>query len=278
MRLRELAAAIRDGALRSGDTALRSDDGAEQLRGQIEPLIVVDRFRCQALRPINLVEWAPDQHIRVQFLAADSVNEELQYSGIDGLIQAISSLNQDDLASKGSELQHAQLKIDGFHLTEDGFTTDVVFEASTSRSAQPKRQITARWKCQWSDEANANNPPRITSIRVEAYEEVTLSTASWFLDATQFVIGSTDCFQNEFRLGMDDWVNRLDRRLMVSRFGHHGVAIGDIDGDGTGRYLFVSAWWTSQPDARPRQRRRGCGSFIQVKNQHPGFNDIGTPC
>ena len=55
---------------------------------------------------------------------------------------------------------------------------------------------------------------------------------AWLVDSTEAVLGDNVSFRDELRYGMDRWVNRLERRLMISRFGHHGITVGDVNGDG----------------------------------------------
>ena len=61
----------------------------------------------------------------------------------------------------------------------------------------------------------------------------------------------------QFSIGLDDWMVRLDSVLTRDSNGHHGVSVGDADGDGR-EDLYVA-----QPSGLPNRllRARGDGTF-----------------
>ena len=222
-----------------------------------EQLITKD-FHCDLLRPESLVFSRPDSRLHVwrmktspRRLSADQVTLPLvAHAGLKAAILSLHDRGAEDDAANFSPL-HVSLKIDGTDWRADGSVeTSVIFEAVPDRSraaarpprtsddasADDVRQITARWRCLWQV-ALGEEPPvlKLKTVSVESYEEVVLTQANrlpWFVDVSQMVLGNTQAYQDELQLGMDDWVNRLERRLMISRFGHHGLAVGDVNGDG----------------------------------------------
>ena len=91
----------------------------------------------------------------------------------------------------------------------------------------------ATWSIRWTHR-NAQDPPRIKSIAVESFEQVTFSSPvpHLFTDCTESVLGKLPTYQKTLTQGIPYWRNRLSKNLGVYNLGHHGLAIGDVNGDG----------------------------------------------
>ena len=70
-------------------------------------------------------------------------------------------------------------------------------------------------------------------------------------------------FRQQLRPGLDEWLTRLDGTFMAGGMGHHGVSVGDADGDGLDD-LFVS-----QPAGLPDRlfHNNGDGTFTDVSDR-----------
>ena len=53
-----------------------------------------------------------------------------------------------------------------------------------------------------------------------------------FEDVTESVLGQTPGYLEQVRLGLGHWTERLTGLDDMSIYGHHGIAVGDVDGDG----------------------------------------------
>ena len=53
-----------------------------------------------------------------------------------------------------------------------------------------------------------------------------------FEDIAATVLGGTAAWSEQLQWGMNTWVRRIERSLNPDFLGYHGIAIGDIDGDG----------------------------------------------
>ena len=94
------------------------------------------------------------------------------------------------------------------------------------------------------------------SIDVEAFEEVHLHRdRPWFSDCTTSVFRHTDSFAQQLVYGNTHWQKRIERHHIIDKSGHHGLAIGDVNGDG------LDDLYVCQPGGLPnrlyvQQRRR----------------------
>ena len=173
------------------------------------------------LRPDDLREIFRDEGIVVKRLD--------QSTEIDPTFTAQDMARQ-FLGANGDADKSVKLKVFRVEPKREGFSTLVAVEAA-QRSTDANLQINATWSCVWT--ARDDAPPRIQSVTVTAHEEVTSRPADrWMTDCTESVLGQNKSYQRQFLVGTDAWVNRLDRRLTISRFGHHGLALADVNGDG----------------------------------------------
>ncbi|MCH2025357.1 MAG: FG-GAP-like repeat-containing protein [Verrucomicrobiales bacterium] len=92
----------------------------------------------------------------------------------------------------------------------------------------------ARWKCSWEWESSSE-PPKIISIRVNEFEQsigTRSSDGTLFTDCTGSVFSQCIDFKNQFLRGTDYWASRLENRYGIGLSGWHGIATGDVNGDG----------------------------------------------
>ncbi len=190
--------------------------------------ILSDDFRCEPLRPAT-VEISSGHRVQVQRSDPNADRQAAELTGVDGLTQALGQLTRQ--LGEDEAQRHAHLKIFRVDQRTSDVETIVKLEAAGG-SPTERKQITSKWACTWNEAAASS--PRLATIRVLEYEEVTLDDAKqgWLTDCTAAVLSGEASYRDELLHGMDHWVNRLDRRLMISRFGHHGVAIADVNGDG----------------------------------------------
>ncbi len=89
-------------------------------------------------------------------------------------------------------------------------------------------------------------PHVISRAPVPVFEEIT----DGVLDASGPVV-------RQFSTGLDAWMARLDSVLTRDSNGHHGVSVGDADGDG------LEDLYVAQPAGLPNRllRARGDGTF-----------------
>ena len=81
-----------------------------------------------------------------------------------------------------------------------------------------------------------------------------------FTEVTDAVLGSNDSFKRQLNTGLDAWMATLDSVLTRDSNGHHGVSVGDADGDG------LEDLYVAQPAGLPNRlyRARGDSTFEDV--------------
>lgn len=76
-----------------------------------------------------------------------------------------------------------------------------------------------------------------------------------FSDVTDQALGANESYWRQLNLGVDHWRAELDGAIGIDVYGHHGVSLGDIDGDGDDD-LYVS-----QPSGLPNSLYRSDGGL-----------------
>jgi Flp pilus assembly protein TadD/peroxiredoxin len=84
-----------------------------------------------------------------------------------------------------------------------------------------------------------------------------------FTEVTGAALGGTESFQQQLRFGLDSWMRRIDGVLTRDSNGHHGVSVGDADGDG------LEDLYVAQPAGLPNRlyRARGDSTFEDVTDR-----------
>jgi tetratricopeptide (TPR) repeat protein len=101
-------------------------------------------------------------------------------------------------------------------------------------------------------------------LRLHSWRNVeetrTRSQVPVFKDIAATVFASCSCFGAQFVPGVDTWRTVMDGASGIDIYGHNGVAVGDIDGDG------FDDLYVCQPAGLPNRlyRNRGDGTFEDV--------------
>jgi Tfp pilus assembly protein PilF/peroxiredoxin len=81
-----------------------------------------------------------------------------------------------------------------------------------------------------------------------------------FTEATEAALAANASFRRQLVPGLDFWAAHLDAVFQPRGMGHHGVSVGDFDGDG------LDDFYVSQPEGLPNRlfRNKGDGTFEDV--------------
>ena len=134
-------------------------------------------------------------------------------------------------------------------------TTHLHVEADRSGA-----EYSASWLTSWTD----TKPPKLINLTVKNFETI-ISKGPWFHDVTNTVIGKNSRFEPQVLHGIDHWAQRITRIGDLSLAGHHGLAVGDVDGDGL-EDLYVcdggslpNQLYLQQPDGTAKEVALGWG-------------------
>ena len=193
--------------------------------------LVAEGFTCQALRGAQLREVFNDGIISVRRpeirTSAAQAPSTAVYQEAQGFVEALKDLGE-SLGGNG-EIR-AELKVLGIHRSERLITARVLFEAS-NRLFEGSVQQNGIWLTRWI--YPKREAPLLLWIGLEQYEEsaINIRHGRLFVDCTESAMGS-DVYGQQVAPGIDHWTARVSRLEEMSIFGHHGLAVGDVNGDG----------------------------------------------
>jgi len=103
------------------------------------------------------------------------------------------------------------------------------FTRSLVTLKSPLLQINADWHCLWTE----TNPPLLKQISVRHHEEVSQAGSSQLLsDVTASAFAKNPSYQSQLLQSTDHWRLRLPRDFGLDAAANHGLALGDVNGDG----------------------------------------------
>ena len=197
--------------------------------------IVADEFTCQPLRAPTPKQVYVDDVLTVRSSGplAEPASRDSPHQGAGGMVQALQDLV--DLLGDGNQVR-AKLKLWQIETSDRFFVTRSLFQAN-SRSTGRGVQLNGHWLCHWQyPPADATDAPRLLWIGLEKqFEQITFGRepGGMFADCTESALGANDSYPTQQLRGIDYWVPRVPRiGAKMSLFGFHGLAVGDVNGDG----------------------------------------------
>ena len=147
-----------------------------------------------------------------------------------------------ELGASFRRVERAALKVIGIESSETRqIAASVLVELAGESRSGVSSQVRSIWRTTWvppKREGTGGDDWRLDRLRVERFDRAEWTGAS-FRDVTSDVLAGTPAFREQLALGQNDWWQRLDAASGIDIYGHQGVAVGDVDGDGR-EDLFVA--------------------------------------
>lgn len=126
--------------------------------------------------------------------------------------------------------KHVELKLFKVAIDTSSVFTRVYFHANGFQSGA-RKQVNAEWKVEWT---RNTQEPLLKSIEAISHEEIvaiTTGEAPLYEDCTEAVLGQNTSYREQILHGTDHWRTRLSRDMGLDVIAHHGMALGDLNGD-----------------------------------------------
>lgn len=198
--------------------------------------MINDGFSGDALRPAPQPLSFDDGTLKVWRHQRNQPSDAPKaFQNQSGFTQALIQLTSPINASDTSPFLHFDMHFKTVRVVVNQVTsTTVVIVESHGHGNGVTLQQHATWECTWVQTKKPGGLPLLTELKVLDFEEVTSPhrNTPWFADCTASVMGWTPDSEDPLLRGIDHWRKHLDWRFTLDVTGPHGLAVGDVNGDG----------------------------------------------
>ena len=212
--------------------ALIADRTLIDARAHSATLATLD-FSCGPLQPVKLRTVFRDQALQVERaeIDAESIKRQLpgRYHGAQGLAAAAAALSA---PFRGASDVRFEFKLFRINQSAESVTTRQYFTLC-GRTSTGFVEQNGTWLIRWLT-SDKDAPPKLQWIGVEDFEQVTTSQQGGplFADCTESVLGHNVAYRHQLLHGFHHWLERIQDTKQDSIWCPHGLAVGDVNGDG----------------------------------------------
>ena len=188
----------------------------------IAKFFIQDTALSLQLKPANLSEFYRDSEFHIQRGGAESApSQNDPVIAFRSLLSTLQSTN----------ILQTEVKLYKIDKAGNDFTSRVMFNA-TGQSTEGPKQINTEWLCHWTPDIET---PHIKSIALLSYEEsirLAKNKTSLLNDCTADLLGHNRAYREQLLRSTDHWRARIPVNLGLDVVANHGLALGDVNGDG----------------------------------------------
>ena len=201
----------------------------EEIQPQRLAPLVSDHFSCGPLHPDNATTLFAEGAIVVTRSTPSDEQAEPPFIGATGLAEALQRLAE---PFREASAVRSKVKTVGVQLAESTYNTNHLIEVS-GEQAGGMVELHLGWNCVWHRDPT-DGALRLQALHPQDYEKARLNHPGkrLFVDCTQAVLSGNDSFAGQLLPGLNYWMERLDMTQGIGSAGHHGLALGDVNGDG----------------------------------------------
>jgi tetratricopeptide (TPR) repeat protein len=159
--------------------------------------------------------------------------------------------------SNFSKILTAEFQITRIDSTSTGLATRVRYELVGTGQGFYREQRIGYWSLDWEPDPQSG----YRLVRWQAHDEVRSRSAQpLYVEVTHATFGASSSYTSQMSHGADYWRTVLDGASGIDIYGHNGVSVGDIDGDG------LDDIYVCQPAGLPNRlyRNRSDGTFEDI--------------
>jgi len=140
-----------------------------------------------------------------------------------------------------------------------GVRTTVRYDLVGGGTKAYRVEHVGEWELNWRQ----NGSKWVVNRWRAASHLVSRARAPIFTEITQAALGANDSFRRQLNVDLESWMATFDSVLTRDSNGHHGVSVGDVDGDG------LDDLYVAQPAGLPNRlyRNRGDSTFEDITDQ-----------
>ncbi len=216
--------------------------------------VLLPSFSATSLKPVQsrIIRSGPPIEVRRNtFLAKPSIGRKEVVEELHSRLNIFGNILTADFQVTAVDASTMQASGIG------QLSTRVRYEiVGTGRDFYPE-QLVGYWELLWESTATAE----FRLQRWQTTEETeSRATVQSFIDIAEFSLGGNASYGSQLLHGSDYWRTVLDGACGIDIYGHNGVSVGDIDGDG------LDDLYMCQPAGLPNRlfRNRGDGTFEDV--------------
>ena len=215
----ELASELIVAQLQKLAKSLASPQPSEEIFG-----LLTDDIQATLLYPTNLTETYRDNSIVLK--TAIDLSPPATITGREGFSHA-----SRDLTNALSDRPSIKFKLIQIDRESGEIATKLIYEASMRNTARIRQQR-ATWNCRWRI-ASDSEDPKLCFVQVTSFTEAENAShfGTLFQDVTASAMSANESYTQQVLPGINDWTKRLGREFL-GQFGHHGLAVADINQDG----------------------------------------------